>query len=405
MVAIGFYGDDFTGSVDVLLQFRRAGIPGVLVTRPDAALPDGDLPVVGIAGIARSLPTERIEAELTPAFTRLRDLDPRLVQYKVCSTADSSSRIGSIGRAVEIGRSVWGEAPVLAAFAQPDFGRYTAFGHHFARDGAEVYRLDRQPTMRAHPVTPATESDLRRHLGAQTDLPIGGLAWTELGDADAVARALRGDEGVVVADALTDEHLDVLATALLADPHQRFVVGAGGISAALGRALSGVARLGPLPERAEPAAGPVLVLSGSASARTSDQIAASGWPVVDAFADDAIDRATSLLEAGADLVVSSTVDPARTARSADVEERLAAIGEACLQRVAIGRLVVCGGDTSGGVVRRVGIDTVEIVAQPWGNVALLRATFSVRPPIELVVKGGQMGERDLFAHLRSGAPT
>ena len=35
MAVAAFYGDDLTGSVDALLQFRRAGLSGVLVTRPD----------------------------------------------------------------------------------------------------------------------------------------------------------------------------------------------------------------------------------------------------------------------------------------------------------------------------------------------------------------------------------
>ena len=42
-----------------------------------------------------------------PAFTALRALQPRHVHYKVCSTFDSSSTVGSIGRAIEIGREVF----------------------------------------------------------------------------------------------------------------------------------------------------------------------------------------------------------------------------------------------------------------------------------------------------------
>ena len=38
-----------------------------------------------------------------------------------------------------------------------------------------VYRIDRHPSMSKHPVTPATESDLRLHIGEQTGKKIGSI--------------------------------------------------------------------------------------------------------------------------------------------------------------------------------------------------------------------------------------
>ena len=125
-----FYGDDFTGSVDALLQFARRGWTGRLFTsRAERASTGGrrrEVDVVGIAGIARSLPTAEIEAELRPALEALPRVHPHVVQYKACSTADSSPTVGSLGRVAEIGREVIAERPVPMLFAQPDFGRYTA---------------------------------------------------------------------------------------------------------------------------------------------------------------------------------------------------------------------------------------------------------------------------------------
>ena len=85
---VAYYGDDFTGSVDVLLQFARHGWSGRLFV----GLPHADdlrgaattHDVVGIAGIARSLPTAQIEAEIRPALEALTALGPRVVQYKAC---------------------------------------------------------------------------------------------------------------------------------------------------------------------------------------------------------------------------------------------------------------------------------------------------------------------------------
>lgn len=416
-----FYGDDFTGSVDALLQFRRAGLPGLLLTSPDALLTaaSNDAVVIGLAGVARSLPTFELAAEIRPALRALRQTGAEVVQYKACSTGDSSPVVGSLGRVLEIARDEFGEHPIPVALAQPDFGRYTFFGHHFAADGDRVYRLDRQPTMRDHPVTPVSESDLRLQLSTQTRLPIGDLPWTSYGDPEATSTTLNDSpDAVVVADAFTDDHLDQLASAILdgnasgQPPHTRFVLGSGGISGALGRAARPVDPLSELPADCSASDRPLLVLSGSTSPRTRDQIARSRWTVVDLFAADAAGRALAALAAGRDVIVSSIATSSCTARTAgdgvDIAAALAAIGERALRSsdLAPDRMIICGGDTAGSVLRRLGVDAISLLAQPWGNAVLCRSTS--RHPhldgLELVLKGGQMGHPTLFADVRSGTP-
>jgi len=88
----------------------------------------------------------------------------------VCSTFDSSPGVGSIGKAAEIGREVFGGRFVPVVAGVPYLRRYTLFGHHFAASGDRVYRLDRHPTMSQHPVTPMAEADLLRHLAWQTGM-------------------------------------------------------------------------------------------------------------------------------------------------------------------------------------------------------------------------------------------
>ncbi|GAB3763396.1 uncharacterized protein YgbK (DUF1537 family) [Microlunatus parietis] len=240
MTQVGFYGDDFTGSIDALLQYRRAGLDGVLLTGPDdLASGLADHAVVGIAGISRSLPADDLATEVAPALVRLRDLDPRVVQYKACSTADSSPETGSVGRVLELARQVFPPAPVPMIFAQPDFGRYTVFGQHFASDGRRVHRLDRHPIMAHHPVTPIAEADLARLIGRQTWLSVGSVPWTEYADPDRLATLINsGADAAVICDALTDDHLELVARAALADPARpRFMIGSGGLSLGVGRAL------------------------------------------------------------------------------------------------------------------------------------------------------------------------
>ncbi|MFF3493329.1 four-carbon acid sugar kinase family protein [Streptomyces sp. NPDC002795] len=411
MPRVGFYGDDFTGSVDALLQYRVAGLSGVLVTSPGAELPPGDAQVVGIAGTARSLATSDMAAEVGPALSRLRELDVEVVQYKACSTADSSPEVGSLGRVLELAREVFPTSgPVPVAFAQPDFGRYTVFGHHFARDGETVHRLDRQPTMRSHPVTPATESDLRLHLAAQTELPLGSLHWPELADPAHVSEVLgEAAEAAVVCDAFDDTHLDAVAVAFLAgSARPRFALGAGGLSKALGRALDVDERFGALCTDAPASPGPTLVLSGSRSALTQRQLTAAGeagWKTVDPFGAGAVRRIRRYLALGREVAVDSTASmPQAALASSAIEERLAEIADACLRQDPTTRLVLCGGDTSGNVLRRLGIRRLSIESQPWGNVVLCVAVGSTPHlrRVEVVLKGGQMGHMNLFDDVRKG---
>ncbi len=159
-----FYGDDFTGSTDVLEQLAAGGVPAVLFLRmPDAALRDrfADVRAIGLAGDSRSRSPEWMDDHLPAAFDALSD--GAIVHYKTCSTFDSAPRIGSIGRAMDIGLRIFG-GPAAILVGAPHLRRYVAFGNLFAAAGAEVYRIDRHPTMSRHPVTPMHEADLIHDL-------------------------------------------------------------------------------------------------------------------------------------------------------------------------------------------------------------------------------------------------
>ncbi len=406
---IGFYGDDFTGSVDAMLQLSRSGLDVVLATSVEAAAALGaGHDVVGIAGIARSLPAEAMAAEVVPALSWLLAHGAQVVQYKACSTADSSPEVGSLGRVVELGRGLLGPAAVPALFAQPDFGRYTFFGHHFAREGERVHRLDRQPTMSRHPVTPATDSDLVRHLAAQTTLPVGSLDWTRYreGDPEALA-ALIGSatEAAVVLDGFSEQHLDLVGQAIWLLPGPVLAIGAGGLSLGLGRALGGAPWE---PPSTMPAAeGPLLVLCGSRSAATWGQVraaAAAGWAAIDLGRADAVAEAVAAHGAGRDTVVYSSSPGGAELTSQAVVAGLVQIGRSCLAAAPRSRLVVAGGDTSGAVLRGLGAASLRLLGAAWANVVLcaMQAPGEPYDGIELVLKGGQMGHPELFEDIRRG---
>lgn len=423
---LAFYGDDFTGSVDVLLQTMRQGWRGRLfLGLPDpvdlqVAAKDHD--VVGIAGVARSLPTAQLEAEVRPVFEALTALGPHVLQYKVCSTADSSPEVGSIGRVIEVGRDVVGSrGPVPVLFAQPDFGRYTNFGHHFAADDGVVYRLDRQPTMSRHPVTPMRESDLAAHLSSQTALLIGNVHWTDYTDPSDVADKLRArSDGAVVFDAVCEQHVDLVAAVVLSISGMegpRFVVGSGGLSRGLARAFSGPED-GDVRVHHHPGVdGPVLAVSGSRSPRTFRQIQDAleqGWVVtelpLDGSSDDdqVVHAAVAQLRSGRSVVVSTGAD-ARPGLGGDAElvnmiaSRLADLVEQALRAEVTRRVIVCGGDTSSRVLGLLGARSLTIVANPVDNVVVcaVDSDSAWLDGVEVLLKGGQVGPVGLFETIRT----
>ncbi|WP_243061705.1 four-carbon acid sugar kinase family protein [Humibacter sp. RRB41] len=414
---VAFYGDDFTGSVDALLQFSRRGWKARLfVGLPSQRLLDeaaASSDAVGIAGIARSLPTHALDHELTPVFEALAALQPRVLQYKACSTADSSPKIGSLGRVIELGRRAVPTHTVPVLFAQPDFGRYTAFGHHFAAENGVVYRLDRQPTMSTHPSTPMDESDLAVHLGRQTELPIAGIPFTAYATATAIADHIRHtDAAAVVLDAIDDTQLTMIGEALLQLPEPLFALGSGGLSHAIAAAW-------PAPGDVRPqtaiAGGPILAVSGSRSAQTRRQVQAaadagwlvrplptSAWPVPGVLAD-----VTSALQSGRSVVLASDgVETAATGETITLESiaaRAAEFVSAAANSGASRRIVVCGGDTSSRVTSLLGVDSLSIAANPWANIVVLHAHSSdqAMDGLELVLKGGQVGDDDFLLRLEA----
>ena len=90
---LAYYGDDFTGSTDALEALTLAGVPTVLFFEPPTAqalrrFPDAR--AVGLAGHARGRSPAWMHEHLAPALAALAALGAPVLQYKVCSTFDSS---------------------------------------------------------------------------------------------------------------------------------------------------------------------------------------------------------------------------------------------------------------------------------------------------------------------------
>lgn len=239
---LSYYGDDFTGSTDVMESMSLHGIRTVLFTRiptPEERSRFQGYDAVGIAGTSRSQTPEWMDVHLPRHFEWLKQLGARFCHYKVCSTFDSAPHVGSIGRAIEIGRRVFGQSITPLVVGAPQLKRYTAFGHLFAGYQGQTYRIDRHPVMSRHPVTPMDEADLRIHLARQTRLPVDLVPLTAL-DHASVDWVIDAAKGIVLFD-VTDAATQIETGRQLLRLSSRlgpFIAGSSGVNYALVKALA-----------------------------------------------------------------------------------------------------------------------------------------------------------------------
>lgn len=440
-IRLAFYGDDFTGSTDAMEVTAFAGLRTVLFT----SIPGDDLlerfrgyDVIGIAGTSRARSPEWMEENLHEAFRALCRLNPRIVQYKVCSTFDSSPEVGSIGRAVDIGMCEVGGKWSPLVVGAPQLGRWQAFGNLFARASDGTYRLDRHPTMSRHPVTPMKESDLRIHLGMQTERPVTAVFGPDLPAFETVAQ---GDAPSAVFldvfDEATQEHAGrIVWTAAM--KQRAFSASSSGLQYAL---ISHWRSAGEIPSIAEeiPKARPVdhlLVLSGSCSPVTAEQIdhaESEGFTtiridVIAATGEDIeteLSRLENLVSTGftqsrgvlvyaartVDDPAYSALEHAAAGRNQNFSKAQHMLGDfmgklvhRLVPKLSLSRIVVAGGDTSGRIIGSLPIQALEVAHPLAKGVPICHCHSSDKAfdGLQVALKGGQIGDASLFSRAFGG---
>lgn len=420
-ILLAFYGDDFTGSTDALEFITRAGAKAVLFIEPPTAellqqFPQLD--VIGVAGKTRSLSPGQMKEILIPAFEQLKASGAKQVHYKVCSTFDSSPAVGSIGKAIDCGADVFQNKLIPVVGGAPSLGRYCVFGNLFARMGigsnGKIYRLDRHPSMSKHPVTPADESDLRLHIGKQTDKRIGLIDITQIEQPIKQWTESITDEEVVLVDILYESQLIKIGEWMeqLEEEKTLFSVGGSGVEAALGNYWNEKKILNPVTEwKYQGKADSLLVISGSCSPVTAAQIE---WAKANGFAEvvlDAIrivnensidaaigDHVAMLLQKQKKVIVHTGVKQLEHLSSEKLGTALGSIAKQAVMHSDVKRVMVAGGDTSSYAARAMEIEAVEMIS-PLVNGAPLCKAYSKNEKInglEVNFKGGQVGAENYF---------
>ncbi|ROL69373.1 hypothetical protein BK634_16630 [Pseudomonas chlororaphis] len=409
---LGCIADDFTGATDLANMLVRGGMRTVqsigIPSRETAAGLDADAIVIALK--SRTTPVQDAVAESLAALAWLREQGCEQIFFKYCSTFDSTAA-GNIGQVSEALLKALGSDFTLACPAFPENGRTIFRGHLFVQD-----QLLSESGMQHHPLTPMTDANLVRVLQAQTQLKVGLLRYDSIAQGAEAVQAkiaeLRGQGiGMAVADALSDADLYTLGAACADLP---LLTGGSGLALGLPENFRRAGKLRDFDASTLPSVfGGEVVLAGSASVATIGQVAAwleadrpalrinplalaAGEPVVQQALAFARDHAETVL-----IYATSTPDEVKAVQQQLGVERAGALVENALGEIAQGlrqsgvrRFVIAGGETSGAVVKALGVNLLQIGAQIDPGVP---ATVSNSDePLALALKSGNFGGRDFF---------
>lgn len=418
-VLLGCIADDFTGGTDLAGMLVKAGMRTVqLIGTPNGLLPFNadEVDAVVIALKSRTSPVDEAVAESLAALRWLQQAGCQQFYFKYCSTFDSTPR-GNIGPVAEALMQALDTDFTIACPAFPANGRTIYKGYLFVGDA-----LLSESGMRNHPLTPMADASLVRVLQQQVSGKVGLADYgvVENGAAAIGARfaALR-EQGCnfAIVDAVSDRDLEAIGAACADLP---LVTGGSGIALGLPENFR---RRGLLARQvsadALPATGGLrAVISGSCSVATQKQVAlmreqapafhvdplqlARGDNVVAAalvWAAAHVGRAPVLIYA------TATPDTVRTVQEQLGVERAGSLVEQALAQIAlglvrlgVGQLIVAGGETSGAVVKALGVSGLRIGPEidpgvPW-TTALKGQDAG--PPLALALKSGNFGSEDFF---------
>jgi uncharacterized protein YgbK (DUF1537 family) len=413
---LGCIADDFTGGTDLAGMLVKAGMRTVqLIGVPQGPLPD-DVDAIVIALKSRTNPVDEAVSESLAALRRLQDAGCRQFYFKYCSTFDSTPR-GNIGPVAEALMRALGTDFTIACPAFPANGRTIYKGYLFVGDV-----LLSESGMRHHPLTPMTDANLVRVLQQQVKPKVGLADYATVAKGgEAIAdrfTALREQGcGFAIVDALSDQDLHSIGAACADLP---LVTGGSGIALGLPEnfrrrgLLSREVVANALPKTG----GLRAVIAGSCSVATQKQVEkmreqspafqvdpmrlARGENVAAA----ALDWAAQRIENGPVLIYATatpeTVKEVQAQLGVEragslVEDALASVAQG-LVKLGVGQMIVAGGETSGAVVKALGVKGLRIGPEidpgvPWTTALQQDRT---ERPLALALKSGNFGTEDFF---------
>jgi len=401
---LGCIGDDFTGSSDIANTLAKGGMKVTQYTGiPDSAA-DRDLEAAVVSLKSRTISVQDAVGQSLEAAQWLLAQGCEQIFFKYCSTFDST-REGNIGPVAEALAEYLKEDQVVFCPAFPATGRSIYQGHLFVND-----ILLSESGMKDHPLTPMTDSDLRRWLQYQTKWSVKHIAHSVVqgGEKNITRNMIDNSPAFYIADAIEDNDLITLGKAL---KERKLLTGGSGLALGLPQNFRENGQIGNTSSGWQKLNGKAIILSGSCSNATREQVARykESHPSFEIKAEDIVSEKQNLeticnwiMQQTVTPLIYSSADPdivkiaqkrfGQQAISEKIENIMGAIANEMVKR-GVRCVVSAGGETSGAIVKALNIKAMEIGPEIAPGVPALRDS---ERDLVVALKSGNFGKTDFF---------
>lgn len=426
MKHIAIIADDLTGASDSGVQFARKGLQTQVifdVTQGSERSKATDVIVVDTD--SRSVTPEAAYASVKEAAHQVRQAGFAHVYKKM----DSTLR-GNLGVEIDAVMDVIPFDFAVVAPAFPKIGRTTLQGVHYL-NGVPVNETE----IANDPKCPVHESDLVKLLSAQSRRKVGLISLDVLHAGKEqlflqIQSLLEAKTELIVFDAATEEDLQRIADWLAGSSYNALWAGSAGLADYIPQALSLPVHTGKS-EQLAPSGKPVLLVAGSLSKVTRQQVAsfnansdvvAVEFDTVTAIASEEgtrqeIDRCKrelqSALASGSDVSLYASSSPEQVALTRDAGSRrgfdstevsnriastLGAIASELMRSAGLQGVILTGGDTARAVCRHLGVSGIQLVQEIEAGIPL--GLLISDSPLWVVTKAGAFGTEHSLANAK-----
>ncbi|TCL68382.1 3-oxo-tetronate kinase [Rhizobium sp. BK251] len=405
---LGAIADDFTGASDLANTLARGGMSTVQFVGYGHGEVNCEAGVVSLK--TRSAPVaDAVQQSLAAARWLLAQGCEQII-FKYCSTFDSTPE-GNIGPVAEALLDLLGADVTVVCPAFPGAGRRLFMGHLFVGD-----RLLSESGMQNHPLTPMTDPDIRRWLRLQTKGEVGSITFDTIRSGeqairDAFDAESKAGRRLVVADAVADPDLLAIGKAIAS---HKLVTGGSGIAQGLPENFRSRGKLADRAAALPVAQGRGIVLCGSCSTASQDQVKHYLGDHPGLAIDPGelmtermtVERAAAWIreQDGRTPIIYSTAAPQSVSAAQDrfgreavakaIEGFFAGLARH-LADTGTRRIVVGGGETSGAIVEALKLTSMQIGPEIDPGVPVLVADRG--GPLGLALKSGNFGAPDFFS--------
>jgi len=388
---LGVVADDLSGAMDTGLQLGKRGLH-TLVSLCGDDLPDAEALVVSTESRASSA-----EEAVRLVEKAARQMHGRTVYKKI----DSTLR-GNIGAETTALMKDLGYERAIVAPAFPEQGRIVSEGELFV-SGRPLHRTAYAKSLPG-PVKSSRVQDIlaqrSRYLCSHVELrKVERGPW-------GLVRALESHiTRLIVVDAITREHLDIIARAIVLSQGRWLPCGSAGLAESWAKALSPAEATSPT---RPPATGkPVLIIAGSRQRITTTQVRTAAskldLTVIPFLASGGLENADAIaaqarehLLVGESVILTSARDTFIQGGEARVADGLARLASALCGECDLAGFVLTGGDIALAVCAAIDATAIQITAEiePGIPMGILQGGLAEGMPV--VTKAGGFGSPQAF---------